>query len=227
MDPFWQRLCIWAGPLSLLCAMTGLSFTGFSLPMSSEFKPEQVARFYADHRAGIRVAGCFFLFCSAFMMIFAAAISAQLQRIEGKVTPWVFVQLIGGVMGNVPLALTGIIWSVAAFRPERPPEVLQAINDLAMFILELPAPTAAIQFLGIIFVVLGDRSANPVFPKWVAYLNIIVAILFLPGVAGGVLVDWKSMGWDGFLAYTMPSMALSSWVILMFIALFRATRREV
>jgi hypothetical protein len=226
MDSFRQRLCIWAGPLSLLCAMTGLGFTGFSLPMSSELTPEQVAHFYVEHRAGIRMAGCAFLFCSAFMMIFAAAISAQLQRIEGEVTPWVFVQLMGGVMGNVPLALTGIIWTVAAFRPERPPEVLQAINDLAMFILELPAPTAAIQFLAIVFVVLGDRSAKPVFPKWVAYLNILVTILFLPGVAAGVLVDWKSMGWNGFLAYSMPAMGSSSWVILMFIALLRATRRE-
>jgi len=65
------------------------------------------------------------------MMMFAAGISAQLQRIEGRTTPWVFVQLMGGVMGNVPFALTGIIWTVAAFRPDRSPEITQAINDAA------------------------------------------------------------------------------------------------
>lgn len=227
MDPFRQKLCIWAGPLSVVCAMTGLSFTGFSWPMSSELTAQQVADLYRTHLAGIRIAGLCFLFCSAFMMMFAAAISAQLQRIEGKVTPWVFVQLMGGVMGNIPFALTGIIWTATAFRPDRPPAIMQAMNDVAMLILELPAPTAIIQFLAIAFVVLGDRSAKPVFPKWVAYLNIVASLLFLPGVAGGVFVTSKAMDWNGFLAYSMPGIASTSWVLLMCAALLRANRRVV
>ncbi|WP_176593980.1 hypothetical protein [Sphingobium sp. EM0848] len=205
--------------------MTGLGFAGFSLPMSSELSAVEVAAFYREHLTGIRIAGTFFLFCAAFMMLFAAAISAQLQRIEGRVTPWVFVQIMGGVMGNLPFALTGIIWSAAAFRPDRPPEILQAMNDIAVLALELPAPTAIIQFLGIIFVVLGDRSPNPIFPKWVAYLNIIVAILFLPGFAGGIFVTSKAMDWNGFLSYSMPGMASSTWVLLMSVALMRAVHR--
>ena len=227
MDPFKQRLCIWAGPLSVVCAMAGLSFTGFSLPMSSELTPARVAAFYREHLDGIRIAGACFLFCSALMMIFAAAISAQLQRIEGRITPWVFVQIMGGVMGNIPFALTGIIWTATAFRPDRPPEIMQAMNDLAAFVLELPAPTAIIQFLAIIFVVLGDRSENPIFPKWIAYLNIIVSLMFLPGVAGGIFVNSKAMDWNGFLSYSLPGAASSIWVVVMFVALLRTNRRAI
>jgi hypothetical protein len=226
MDPFRQKLCIWAGPVSLVCFLTGMSFTGFALPMSSELRPEEVVAFYQQHRVGIRIAALFSLFCSGFMMMFAAAISAQLQRIEGRTTPWVFVQLMGGVMGNIPFALTGMIWTVAAFRPGRSPEVTQAINDLAWFVLELPAPTAVIQFLAIICVVLGDDSEEPVFPKWVAYLNIAVAIAFLPGVAAGLLVNYKSMDWNGAIAYSLPGVASASWILLMFVALRRAARRS-
>jgi len=226
MDPFRQKLCIWAGPLSLACFLIGMSCTGFALPMSSDLRPEEVAAFYEQHRVGIRIAAIFSLFCSGLMMMFAAGISAQLQRIEGRTTPWVFVQLMGGVMGNVPFALTGIIWTVAAFRPDRSPEITQAINDLAWFVLELPAPTAVIQFLAIICVVLGDRSADPVFPRWVAYLNVLVAIAFLPGVAGGLLVDYKSMDWNGAIAYLLPGLASASWVVLMFVALRSAAKRS-
>jgi hypothetical protein len=225
MDPFRQKLCIWAGPVSLACFLIGMSFTGFALPMSSELRPEEVVAFYQQHRVGIRIAAIFSLFCSGFMMMFAAAISAQLQRIEGRTTPWVFVQLMGGVMGNIPFALTGIIWTVAAFRPDRSPEVTQAINDLAWFVLEMPAPTAAIQFLAIICVVLGDHSNDPVFPKWVAYLNILVALAFLPGVAGGLLVDYKTMDWNGAIAYSLPGAASASWILLMFVALRNAAKR--
>lgn len=225
MDPFRQRLCIWAGPLSVVCAMVGLSFAGFALPLSSQLDPLQVVAVYHAHLGGIRIAAVSLLFCSAFMMIFAGAIAAQLQRIEGAVTPWVFVQMAGGVMGNVPFALTGIIWTATALRLDRPPAVTQAMNDIAAFVLELPAPTAIIQFLAIIFVVLGDKSKNPIFPKWVGYLNILVSLMFLPGVVGGVFVRSKAFDWNGFVSYSLPGMASSLWVVLMFIALLRANRR--
>ena len=90
----------------------------------------------------------------------------------------------------------------------------------------MPAPTAAIQFLAIICVVLGDDSKDPVFPKWVAYLNILVAIAFLPGVAAGLLVNCKSMDWNGAIAYWMPGLASASWVVLMFVALRRAAKHS-
>jgi hypothetical protein len=137
----------------------------------------------------------------------------------------VFVQLMGGVMGNLPFALTGIIWTVAAFWPDRPPELAQAINDLAWFALEMPALTAVIQFVAIICVVLGDRSEAPIFPKCVAWLNIVVSIAFLPGVAGGWLVDSKAVDWNGVIAYLMLGVASACWVVLMFIALRKAARR--
>jgi hypothetical protein len=226
MDPFRQKLCIWAGPISLACFLIGMSFTGFALPMSSELRPEEVAAFYQQHRSGIRIAAIFSLFCSGFMMMFAAAISAQLQRIEGRTTPWVFVQLMGGIMGNIPFALAGMIWTVAAFRPDRSPEITQAINDLAWFVLELPAPTAVIQFLAIICVALGDDSEDPIFPRWVVFLNVVVAIAFLPGVAAGLLVNHKSMDWNGAVAYLLPGLASASWVLLMFVALRRAAKRS-
>ncbi len=89
----------------------------------------------------------------------------------------------------------------------------------------MPAPTAVIQFLAITCVVLGDHSSDPVFPKWVAYLNILVAIAFLPGVAGGLLVNYKSMDWNGAVAYLLPGLASASWVVLMFVALRRAAKR--
>lgn len=227
MDRFRQKFCVWAGPLSFVCAMTAVSLTGFAFPMSAELTATQVAATYQEHRAGIRIAAVFFLFCSAFMMMFAAAISAQLQKIEGRITPWVFVQIMGGVMGNIPFALTGIIWTVAAFRPERSPEITQTINDLAFFVLELPAPTAVIQFIAIVFVVLGDTSNNPVFPKWVAYLNILTSVLFLPGVAAGAFGHWQVMDWNGLVAYSMPGIASASWIFLMFIALLRAQGRAI
>jgi hypothetical protein len=219
-------ICIWCGPIAFVCFMGSSACTGFSLPMSSSLSAVQVVAFYQQHLLGIRVAAFLMTFCAAFMMMFAAAISAQLQRIERGPTPWTFVQLMGGVMGNLPFLLTAIIWTTVAFRLGRPAEITQAMNDLSWFTLEMPAATAVIQFLAIVIVTLGDTSPYPLFPRWVGYANIAAAILFLPGAAGGVLVDWKPMDWNGFIAYTMPGLASASWVWIMFAALLRARKRS-
>ena len=218
-------LCIWAGPLAVACFIGSGACTGFAFPISSGLSPEEIVAFFRAHLEGIRVAGLLMTFCAAFMMMFACAISAQLQRVEGGFSPWTFVQLLGGLMGNLPFFLTGIIWTAIAFRLDRPPAVTQAMNDLSWFILEMPAATAVIQFFAIIAVTLGDKSADPVFPRWVAYANIAASILFLPGAAGGIFVDWKPMDWDGFVAYWMPALASASWVWIMFAALLRAQAR--
>jgi hypothetical protein len=102
-----------------------MSFTGFALPMSSELRPEEVV-FYQQHRTGIGLPRS--SACSALMMMFAAAISAQLQRIEGRTTPWVFVQPMGR-MGNVPFA-DGNNLDSRRFPAGPFSEVTQAINDL-------------------------------------------------------------------------------------------------
>jgi hypothetical protein len=221
-----QLICIFAGPLAFIFILASSICTGGALPMSSTLTAAQVVALYQQHLAGIRHAALLMTFGSALMMIYAAAISAQLQRIERVPTPWTFVQLMGGVLGNLPFLLTAIIWTVVAFRLDRPPEITQAMNDLSWFILEMPAATADIQFLAIIVVVLGDRSPDPVFPKWVAYINIAAAILFLPGAAGGIFVDAKSMDWNGFITYLMPGLASASWIWIMFAALLRAHRRS-
>lgn len=219
-------LCIWAGPVALACFIGSASCTGFAMPMSSSLSAPEVVAFYQAHLVGIRLAAVLMTFCGAFMMMFAGAISAQLQRVEGGFTPWTFVQLMGGVLGNLPFVLTAILWTVAAFRLGRPPEITQALNDLSWFTLEIPAPTAVIQFLAIIFVTLGDKSPNPVLPRWAGYFNILATLLFLPGVMGGVFVDWKPMDWNGVVGYLMPGLASASWILVMFAALLRANRQK-
>jgi hypothetical protein len=219
-----HKLCIYAGPLSFVCFTIAMAGTGFTLPLSSTLSAAEVVAYYQEHLFGIRVAALLLLFCGTFMVAFAIAIARQMQQIEGGVTPWILMQVAGGILGNLPFILTAIIWTTAALRLERPPEITQSINDLSWFTLELPGPSATLQFLAIAAAVFGDKSANPSLPRWVGYVNILATLAFLPGAAGGVLGGLKVMDWNGAVSYWLPGIASASWVWLMFAALLRADR---
>jgi hypothetical protein len=84
----------------------------------------------------------------------------------------------------------------------------------------MPAPPALLQLAAIGFAILGDTSPKPVFPRWIAYLNFWVAILFQPG-ALVPLFKHGPFAWDGLLAFWMPLGVLGIWVVVMFVALLR------
>jgi hypothetical protein len=88
--------------------------------------------------------------------------------------------LFGGV-GNMVLSFApGMIWLVAAYRPERDPELIQLVNDGGWLtyvggvsmIMALP--------LSITLAAFYDRSPNPVFPRWAGYLNLWIFLVIIP-----------------------------------------------
>jgi hypothetical protein len=91
---------------------------------------------------------------------------------------------------------------VAAFysEAERDPADTQLLNDLEWLIIIPAFPTLLGQFLGLALGTLADRSPRPVYPRWVAYFNIWVGLLFVPG---GVSYFFRTgpFAWCGLLAF--------------------------
>ena len=79
------------------------------------------------------------------------------------------------------LILPCVIWTVAAFRPERDPALIVLLNDLGWITFLMPLGTFVVQNFAIGFAILGDKSAAPVLPRWIGFFTIWVAILWLPG----------------------------------------------
>ena len=88
-------------------------------------------------------------------------------------------------------------------------------NDAGWLMFLMPFTTFIVQNFAIGLAILGDRSAQPVFPRWVAYFNFWVAVLFLPG---GLLTFFKSgpFAWNGLFAFWVPFVVFFTWYILMF-----------
>jgi len=134
---------------------------------------------------------------------------------------WTYTLLLTSVLGFVPVLVAEMLFSAAAYRPDRPDEIIQAFSDLGFFLFVGPALPGAMQMLSVAFAVLGDRNAEPVFPRWVGYFSVWTAVLALPG-AVVTLFKAGPFAWNGVLAFWVAAIAFGLWINVTFWATRRA-----
>jgi hypothetical protein len=197
---------------------------GFIPPPSPNLNAEQIAAIYRASPNLIRGGMLLSLFGIAGWIALVGAISAQMRRMRCSHLP-ADLQLGAGVIGVLTVMFPVMIFGVAAFRPERDPQLTQMLNDLGWLIIIPAFPTFLAQFLAIAFGAWQDRNPKPVFPRWVAYFNAWVGLLFIPG---GFAYFFRQgpFAWNGILAFWVAASAFFAWLILMTFVMLKAISDE-
>jgi len=151
-------------------------------------------------------------------------VSAQMKRIESRFAPLSQAQLAAGAVAVLVFTIPVLIFSAAAFRPDRDPAVTEALNDLGWFFFLMNFPSVTVQALVVAVAVFTDRNPDPVFPRWLGYLLVWAAIAFVPG---GLLTYFKTgpFAWNGLLAFWLAAVAFFGWFLVMIWATLRAIGR--
>ena len=103
--------------------------------------------------------------------------------------------------------------------------VVSALSDIAFLLFVMPAVPAFVQKLLTGFVILGDRRAQPILPRWLGYMNLWTGVLLLPGLAIG-LFKTGPFAWNGALAFWLPAVVFGIWFNLMIVAMLGAIKRD-
>lgn len=221
-----QIACAWSGLGLIVVVVVGfLLLAGFLPPRHANDSAQQIASYYATHadrvRAGL-VLG--FLGWTPWAAL-TAVIAVQLARMQPRRPVLAVVQLITGAAGFVFLLLSMIILLAASFRPERAPEITQALHDLGWFTLFITVPAFSAQALVIGIATLRSDPPVQVYPRWFGYLNIWVAILFVPAL---MLPFFKTgpLSWQGILVYWLAFVVFFIWILVMFVVIRRAALDE-
>jgi len=197
----------------------------FIPPPSPLQSADEVVGMFHDHLIGIRLASIFFMFAVAFYFLYSAAISAVIKRIEGPIPPLAYAQLIGGMVALLPFLTSALLWTCAAYRPERVPAIIQMLNDLAWIFLVMPAATGVVQPAITAFAILADKRDVPILPRWVGFFNIWVTIAFLPGVLVGMFKTGP-FAWNGLLAFWIVAVVFLIYVTVMTIVMLKENRER-
>jgi hypothetical protein len=226
MNTTSQLLCTWSAIAFTVLFTIGIwPLAGFMPPMSPDLTAIELATIYRENTLPIRTGALIMMACAGLMCPFLAVIAVQMKRIEGRNAVLTITQISSGTIGVLMLILPTVAWTSAAFRPERSPELITLLNDFGFICLLMTFGNFVVQNFAIGFAILGDKNERPVFPRWLGFFNLWVAITFLPG---GLLTFFKTgpFAWDGLFVWWIPILVFFSWYLIMFVMLRKAINQQ-
>lgn len=219
--------CGWCGIATILLMVIGLGpVAQMTPPPSPMVGAEEIAAHFRQNASGI-LAGSFLVNVAVALSIaLVAGVSAQIRRMAFRSAQVLsYVQLATGTAASLLLMLPAIILSTAAFRADRPAELVLMLHDLATFATFLPFSVATMEAWIIAAAIFCDRGARPAFPRWLAYFNIAAGLSYVPM---GLVAMFKTgiFASNGTLGWWVPTMIVGPWYLLMGVFLIRAGRAQ-
>lgn len=202
-----------------------VAFPGFFPPMSPATSAQQVAAFYARHETMIRTSMITFNFCSVMLVPFFTVIVYQMKRMATPSQVLAYCYLSAVATGATLFALADLFWLIAAFRPERDPQLILLMNDLAWITFTAPVGMIVAQNLCLGLAVLLDARPEPILPRWVAPFSFAVALAIAPSACAAVFRSGP-LAWNGLVSFWLRIAAYGTFLIVMFFVLRAAIRRE-
>jgi cellulose synthase/poly-beta-1,6-N-acetylglucosamine synthase-like glycosyltransferase len=227
LDEAAMMMCVWCGPLFMLLMGSGLIIAHQLPVLSPNMTADQLATFYRTHTNVIRTGILICFISTALYLPFTAVISTQLRRMEGSTPILAYAQFAGGMGTIVALLFTMSLLIVAAFRPERSPEITQALHDTSWITNVITLNTYCIQYAAIARATIKDNefSDDPIFPRWIIYINYLTGMSFVVDV---MLAFYKTgpFAWNGLVAMYVPFGCFSAWFLCMAYVLRKAIRKQ-
>lgn len=219
-------LCAWAGPAAIIGALIGWLIAGIlPVPPAASLTADQVVDFYGTNPTAVRVGLLIAILSLSGVGALVAVIATTMLSMEGRHPVLTFLQLVSGAVTWTLLIVPLVIMNVAAFRPERSPELTLMLNDLAWILFIPPVGPFVVQNIAIGAAILLDKGATPVLPRWVGYVNLWVGFLFLPGTLAYFFTDGP-FAWQGIFSFWLALAAYALWAFVMGFSIRAAIRRE-
>jgi hypothetical protein len=221
----FQRICAISGIICPLLFFGAFIAAGFVPPLAPSSSVSEIAGYYQEHANGIRLGAGIMLLSGMFYAAYTAVLSGQMQRIRGVHPTVVFTQLAAGAFACLTFLVPALFFAVTAFRPDRSPELTLLLNDMSWICLVMPWPPFMAQNFAFAFAIFSDKGPRPIFPRWLAYLNIWAPIVFTPGI---VLQFFKSgpFAWNGIFVFWIPATVFVIQFVFNVVWLLRAIKAE-
>lgn len=212
-----ELILLWLMPaFGMLWIFAFLFFPGFVHPLPPTLSAEQVAAFYRDpdNLPRIRASMIVFNWFGVGMIPFLALLVMQVRRMAHR-TP-IFAYCYYGCLtgGPVIFFVADLFWLLAAFRPERNPELIQLFNDMAWVTFTTQVGFLIGQNVFLAVAIYLDRQPRPVFKPWVAHFNLLVAAALMPAAFTAMALTGP-LAWDGLLSFWVKNIAIAVWIVVM------------
>jgi len=223
-----ELILVWTLPaVAVIWISAFVLFPGFTPPMSPTMSADKVAAFYRDpdNVARIRYSMILFNWFCVGLIPVLILIVMQIRRMAHR-TPIFSFAMLGCVAGGPTLFLiANVCWLLAAYRPDRAPELTQMFNDLAWVTFTAGVPFLIAQSVILAMAIYFDRQPGPILAPWVAHFNLLVAAALAPAAFVGLALNGP-VAWNGALSFWLKNIAIAGWIVVMGVVLAQAVYRE-
>lgn len=221
-----MKVCTYMGAVAGTMMFVGIwPLAHLFPPLDPSMPTAAVAAYYRANQTGILVGSILIMAASVLFFPFLAATATLMKKIEGPVSPLTYAYIMIVAYGFVTVFFAGLFFTAAAYRPNYPDTTINMLSDIGFFLFVMPAVPAFVQNVVTGTVILGDKRAEPILPRWVGYMNLWTGVLLLPGFAVG-LFKVGPFAWNGALAFWMPAVVFGIWFNAMIFAMLGAIKRN-
>jgi len=224
-----EWILFWTMPaLAVLWVSAFVLFPGFVHPMAPTMPADEVAAFYLDpaNLGRIRASMILFNWFCIGIVIMLALLVMQTRRMAHRTPIFRYSLIACAAGGPVIFLVADIFWLLAAFRPDRSPDLTQVLNDLAWVTFTAGVPPFLIgQCLVLALAIYLDDQPAPVFGRWVAHFNVLIAVLLVPAAFSALVLEGP-LAWDGALSFWVKNAAIGIWIAVMSVLVGRNIHRD-
>lgn len=217
MNPSIRMLGVWSAVIFFVLWAIGYGVMAQWIPpMPPSAGAQDVADMFREDSVRIRIGMIFMILGATFYLPWTMLLSDIIKQIEGQSFFLSGTQLVAGVMSQVTFFVPAYMWAAAAFRPERNPEITQAMVDQGWIIFITGIGPFILQYAILAFAIFLDKRPVRAFPRWVAYLQIWVAISFVPALLA-FFMKTGPFAWNGVFVWWIPLSLFTLWFITMIV----------
>lgn len=212
-----MRVFAWSGFVVIAGLVFAQGFVlGFVPPTSPAWSAQQISDLYANNSTRIQI-GC--VIQIVFWTLFTTwtiPIIILLRRIERrnyKLPLMTYASLVACGGGSAIFIMIPMSWAVIAFRAGTVnPEIMLVLNDWVWFLWLYTWPGFALWVFIIAAAILLDRTADPVYPRWMGFASLWTGILMIPAGAMGFFKTGP-FAYNGIIAFWTPVVPYFSWML--------------
>ncbi|WP_179467966.1 hypothetical protein [Mycolicibacterium vinylchloridicum] len=220
------RAALWS-----VCIYVGLGLLGFAVfagfwpPPGQDLDAAAITEYFQTHGTAIRIGMVLMVVGAPCYYTWSVALSKIISRMEGPMGPLSMTELVGGLMTALVTAMPAVVWQTATFRSEsRSPETVQMLYDFGWLFFDLTFMFSFLQSVALGIAILIDRRAEPLFPRWVAYVCFLTAAVYIP-LSLVPFVRTGPFAWHGVLNFWAVFVMFFVLIAVLTPYAFRALRR--
>lgn len=225
MNDTHLRLSAWSGVVATIGIAIGwLLIANWIPPTDPSAAATEIAAFYNEN-TNLKRLGLLIAMSSTVFLIPWMIATSHVIRHRMNFPVLADIQLATGILGVVATFAMWMSWGVAAFRPERAPELILAFHDLGWFNATWFYPEATLEVIVIAIAVLSYKGEKPIYPRWYGFFLIFIAMVSL---ASGLLIFFKTgpFAYNGLITFWVTYACLVTFFIIGSTLLIRGVSRH-